>query len=97
MKKQQGFTLIELIVIIVILGILAVTAVPKYVDMKTDAELAAADGVLGDPDLLGAADHAAAGPGVSQLRSPQADRGYPSPPYGRPGTRSSSGSGRPGP
>jgi MSHA pilin protein MshA len=42
---QKGFTLIELIVIIVILGILAVTAIPKYVDMKTDAEEAAADGV----------------------------------------------------
>ncbi len=45
--NQKGFTLIELIVIIVILGILAVTAIPKYVDMKTDAEIAAADGVLG--------------------------------------------------
>jgi MSHA pilin protein MshA len=44
---QKGFTLIELIVIIVILGILAVTAIPKYVDMKTEAEQAAATGVNG--------------------------------------------------
>jgi MSHA pilin protein MshA len=44
---QKGFTLIELIVIIVILGILAVTAIPKYVDMKTEAKNAAADGVYG--------------------------------------------------
>jgi MSHA pilin protein MshA len=44
---QKGFTLIELIVIIVILGILAVTAIPKYIDMKTDAEEAAASGVYG--------------------------------------------------
>ncbi len=45
--NQKGFTLIELIVIIVILGILAVTAIPKYVDMKTEAEQAAATGVYG--------------------------------------------------
>jgi MSHA pilin protein MshA len=44
---EKGFTLIELIVIIVILGILAVTAVPKYVDMQTDARKAVANGVFG--------------------------------------------------
>ncbi|MDP4983974.1 prepilin-type N-terminal cleavage/methylation domain-containing protein, partial [Pseudoalteromonas tunicata] len=32
MKKQQGFTLIELIIVIVILGILAVTAAPKFLN-----------------------------------------------------------------
>lgn len=45
--KQQGFTLIELIVVIVILGILAVTAAPKFINFTDDANLAAIKGVKG--------------------------------------------------
>ena len=39
-KKQQGFTLIELVVVIVILGILAVTAAPKFINLQSDARTA---------------------------------------------------------
>ncbi|WP_305841280.1 type II secretion system protein [Photobacterium leiognathi] len=40
MKNKLGFTLIELVVVIVILGILAVVAVPKFMQIQSDARKA---------------------------------------------------------
>ena len=46
-KAQQGFTLIELVMVIVILGVLAAVAIPKFIDLKSDASQASVDGVAG--------------------------------------------------
>lgn len=47
MRKQTGFSLIELVIVIIVLGILAVTALPRFLDVTEEAKNASVEGVAG--------------------------------------------------
>ena len=46
-NNQAGFTLIELVLVIVLVGVLAAVALPKFVDLGSDARISAIKGVDG--------------------------------------------------
>jgi len=46
-KSNQGFTLIELVIVIIILGILGATAIPKFINLRSDAVLSTMDTLVG--------------------------------------------------
>ncbi len=58
-SSQGGFTLIELVMVIVLIGVLAAVAIPKFVDLGSEARTAATQGVAGGLSSAAAVNYAA--------------------------------------
>ena len=45
--SKRAFTLVELVIVIAIIGILAAIAIPRFIDIRSEAYVAQRDGIVG--------------------------------------------------
>ncbi len=57
--RSQGFTLIELVIVIAIIGILAAVAIPNYINISGNAQIAATNAIAGALSAANASNYAA--------------------------------------
>ena len=58
-SQTQGFTLIELVIVIAIIGILSAVAIPKFINLSSNAQTAATSAIAGALGAANASNYAA--------------------------------------
>lgn len=58
-RLMQGFTLIELVIVIAIIGILSAVAIPKFINLSSNAQTAATQAIAGALSAANASNYAA--------------------------------------